>query len=84
MESKRGGISGSSNWAEGGRNAERKDRRSTKLASTQKRQRSAKILRPSQLLQKVYKGLCKDSGTIAHTGQKGAKMEVRKRARRGV
>jgi len=84
VESKRGGISGSSNWAKRGRNVEGKGGGSTKLASTQKRQGGTKVLRPSQLLQKVYKGLCKDSSTITRTGQKGAEMEVGKGARRGI
>jgi len=84
VESKRGRISGSSNRAKRGRNAEGKGGRSTKLANTQKYQRGAKVLGPSQLLQKVYKGLCKDSGTITCTGQKGAEIEVGKGAKRSV
>ena len=62
MESKRGGIPGSSNQAKRSRNAEEKGRRSAKLASTQKYQRSTEVLGPSQLLQKVYKGFCQNSG----------------------
>jgi len=54
MESKRGRIPGSSNQSKRDGNAEGKGGRSVKLASTQKHQRGAKVLGPSQLLQKVY------------------------------
>jgi len=43
-----------------------------------------KFLGLANYYKKVYKGLCKDSGTITRTGQKGAEMEVGKKARRGV
>jgi len=46
VESKRSGVHGSSNWAKESGNAEGKGRGSTKLAGTQKCQRSAKVFRP--------------------------------------
>jgi len=68
MKSKRGRISGNSNWSKRGRNTEGKGGRHVKMASTQKCQRDAKVLGTSQLLQKVYKGLCQSSYTITHVG----------------
>jgi len=84
MESKRGRISGSSDWSKRGGNVKGKGRRSTKLASTQKHQRGAKVPGPSQLLQKVYKGLYQNSCTIICIGQKEAKMKVGEGARESV
>jgi len=65
-------------------NAEGKSGRSAKLASTQKRQRGAKVLGPSQLLQKEYKRLCQNSCTVTCIGQKGVEMEVGEGARESV
>ena len=84
MESKRGRISGSSNWSKGSGNAEGKGRRSTELAGTQKCQRSTKVLRPCQLLQEVYKKLCQDSSTTTYTGQEGAAMKMGKGTEEGI
>ena len=84
MKSKRGIILGSSNWSKRSGNAEGKGRRSIKLASTQKHQGGAKVLGPSQLLQKVYKGLCQNSCTATHAGQKRVEMEVGKEARGSI
>ena len=80
MKSKRSRISGSSNWSKRGRDAERKSRRSVKLARTQKDQRDAKVLGSSQLLQKIYKGLHQNSHTAIYAGQKGTKIKVGERA----
>ena len=84
MKSKRSRISGSSNQPKGGGNATGKGEESTKLASTQECQRSTKISRPCQLLQKVYKGLCQDSSTATCAGQEGTEMEMEKGTGGGI
>ena len=84
MESKRGRISGSSNWSKGSGNTEGKDRGSTELASTQKCQRSTKVLRSCQLLQEVYKKLHQDSSTATYAGQEGAEIEMGKETGEGI
>ena len=56
----------------------RKGRRSSQLASIQKRQRSIEIPRSRQLLQEVHKRLHQNSSTTICAGQKRAKMEVEK------
>ena len=78
MESKRGRISGSGNWLKRSGNAKEEDKRSSKIAGTQKCQRSAKVPGPRQLLQEVYKGLHQNSCTTTCAGQKGAEIEIEK------
>ena len=75
MESKRGRISGSSNWSKRGGNAKEEDGGSTKLAGTLKCQRSTEVFRSHQLLQKIYKRLHQVSSTAACAGQEGAEGE---------
>jgi len=51
---------------------------------TKEEHNNTEILGPSQLLQKVHKGLCQGSGTITRIGQKGAEVEVGKGVRGSI
>ena len=84
MESQRGRVLRGGNQTEGSRDAEGKGRRSIKLASFSKCERSAEISRVSQLLPAIYQGFCQSSGPVTPTSKKGRKVEMGKRAEESI
>ena len=84
VESERGRVFGSSNWARGHKDGGRKGEGCFGLADTKVCQGCSKVLGISKLLLSIYLRLCIHSQIITQSGKEGSEVGLDREARRGI